>query len=127
MDSPITWLAIACGGAVGALLRFLTNNWVNQWFGKPFPYGVLAVNILGSFLIGLLMAYFMGKGMQSTAVARGLVIGVLGAFTTFSTFSLDTFLLLEQGRWLAASANVVANVVLCLLAVWLGMWLARFF
>ena len=127
MTTTATWFAIAIGGACGALLRFVTNSFVNNLMEKPFPYGVLTVNVLGSFLIGLFMAYFMEHDLHSTAIARGIVVGFLGAFTTFSTFSLDTLLLIEQGRWMLASLNIVSNVVLCLFAVWLGMWLARFF
>lgn len=89
---------ILIGGAVGALLRFLVANGVYQWLGRAFPYGTLAVNVIGSFLIGLLTLYFMEREMLASALSRGLIVGALGAFTTFSTFSLDTFDLIQQGR-----------------------------
>ncbi len=118
-------VGIMLGGAVGALLRFLTANRVHQWFGRSLPFGTLAVNVIGSFLIGVLYVYFIQRGLLDTPLARGLLIGVLGAFTTFSTFSLDTFYLLEQSEWLKGGLNVVLNVGVCLLAVWLGVLVAK--
>lgn len=116
---------IMLGGAIGALLRFLTANGVYQLFGRTLPYGTLAVNVLGSFLIGVLYVYFIQRSMLDTPLAKGLLVGVLGAFTTFSTFALDTFYLLEQGAVLKGVFNVVLNVGLCLLAVWLGVLAAK--
>ncbi len=116
---------IMLGGAVGALLRFLTANSIHQWFGRSLPFGTLAVNVIGSFLIGVLYVYFIQRGLLDTPLARGLLVGVLGAFTTFSTFSLDTFYLLEQGEWLKGGLNVVLNVGMCLVAVWLGVLTAK--
>ncbi|MEZ5447589.1 MAG: fluoride efflux transporter CrcB [Thiolinea sp.] len=120
-------MAIMLGGAIGALLRYLTSLGVHQLLGRHFPYGTLTVNVLGSFLIGMLALYFSRHGEMETPLARGLIVGVLGALTTFSTFSLDTFYLLEQGAWLKAALNVTLNVLLCLLAVWLGVLTARAF
>lgn len=120
-------LGIILGGAVGALLRYLTSNMVYQLAGRQLPYGTLSVNVLGSLLMGVLVVYFAQRTMLDTPLAKGLMVGVLGAFTTFSTFSLDTLYLLEQGDWAKAGANVVLNVVLCLLAVWLGVLVARSF
>ncbi|MEZ5452709.1 MAG: fluoride efflux transporter CrcB [Thiothrix sp.] len=116
---------ILIGGAVGALLRFLVANGVYQWLGRAFPYGTLAVNVIGSFLIGLLTLYFMEREMLASALSRGLIVGALGAFTTFSTFSLDTFDLIQQGRLWGAGLNIGLNVGLCLLAVWLGVLVGR--
>ncbi|MEZ5534348.1 MAG: fluoride efflux transporter CrcB [Thiolinea sp.] len=116
---------IMLGGAIGALLRFWTANGVHQLFGRSLPYGTLAVNVIGSFLIGILYVYFIQREMLDTPLARGLLVGVLGAFTTFSTFSLDTFYLIEQGAWLKGVINIVLNVGLCLLAVWLGVLSAK--
>lgn len=118
-------LGILVGGAVGALLRFLVANWVYQWLGRGFPYGTLVVNVIGSFLIGFLTLYLMQRGMLASVWGRGLIVGVLGAFTTFSTFSLDTFDLLATGRWWGAALNVCLSVGLCLLAVWAGIQAAR--
>lgn len=116
---------ILLGGAAGALLRFLVANGVYQWLGRSFPYGTLAVNVIGSFFIGLLTFYFMERELLTSALSRGLIVGVLGAFTTFSTFSLDTFDLIQEGRVLGAMLNAGLNVGLCLLAVWLGVLVGR--
>lgn len=116
---------ILLGGSLGALLRFLVANGVYQWLGRVFPYGTLVVNVIGSFFIGLLTFYFMEKELLTSALARGLIVGLLGAFTTFSTFSLDTFDLIQQGRLLGALLNAGLNVGLCVLAVWAGVLVAR--
>lgn len=118
---------ILLGGAFGAVLRFWVANGVYAWLGRNFPYGTLTVNVLGSFMIGLLTFYFMHRGLLDSVWSRGLIVGVLGAFTTFSTFSLDTFDLLQQGETLRAGLNISLNVGLCLLAVWLGVLTGRTF
>jgi len=118
-------ISIALGGALGALLRFGVSNAAYALLGRGFPYGTLLVNVVGSFLIGVFAYYFMQKGMMDTPLARGLLIGVLGAFTTFSTFSLDTLLLIENAAWGKAMLNVLLNVLLCVAAAWLGMLTMR--
>lgn len=118
-------ISIALGGALGALLRFGVSNAAYALLGRGFPYGTLLVNVVGSFLIGVFAYYFMQKGMMDTPLARGLLIGVLGAFTTFSTFSLDTLLLIENAEWGKAMLNVLLNVLLCVGAAWLGMLTMR--
>lgn len=117
----LTYLAVAIGGATGACLRYGVNELVMNVLGKSFPFGTLLVNILGSFVLGWLYALF-SSGVLAVSPWRALVaIGLIGAFTTFSTFSLDTVLLLEQGDWLKAIANVFLNVLLCLTLAWLGL------
>ncbi|MDR6982980.1 CrcB protein [Rheinheimera pacifica] len=117
----LTYLAVAIGGAVGACLRFGVNELAMNVLGKSFPFGTLLVNILGSFVLGWLYALF-SSGVLAVSPWRALIaIGLIGAFTTFSTFSLDTVLLLEQGDWLKAIANVLLNVLLCLTLAWLGL------
>ncbi|QLQ31152.1 MAG: fluoride efflux transporter CrcB [Candidatus Thiothrix singaporensis] len=116
---------ILLGGAIGALLRFLVANGVYQWLGRSFPFGTLAVNVVGSFFIGLLTIYFVERELLTSVLSRGLIVGMLGAFTTFSTFSLDTFDLLQEGRLWGAVLNAGLNVGLCLLAVWLGVQAGR--
>lgn len=118
-------ISIAVGGALGALLRFSVSNATYALLGRGFPYGTLLVNVLGSFLIGVFAYYFLQKGMMETPLARGLIVGVLGAFTTFSTFSLDTLLLIENAAWGKAMLNMLLNVGLCVLAAWLGMLTMR--
>lgn len=117
----MTYLAVAIGGAGGACLRYACNELALNVFGKSFPFGTLLVNILGSFVLGLLYALF-SSGVLAVSPWRALItIGLIGAFTTFSTFSLDTVLLLQQGDWQKAIANVFLNVLLCLTLAWLGL------
>lgn len=118
-------LAIAAGGAAGALLRYWVSLAVYGWVGRDFPYGTLAVNVLGSFVMGmmfvLLIERISGDGLWRAAI----LIGLLGAFTTFSTFSIETLNLVEAGAWFKAAVNVLASVVLCLAGGWLGLVLGR--
>jgi|TARA_R110000787_G_scaffold180137_2_gene292242 CrcB protein len=117
--------AIAVGGAVGAILRFAMSNGVYKLFGRDFPYGTLAVNVLGSLLIGVLFILLIEKLAVAAEWRAGLLVGLLGAFTTFSTFSLETFTLMENGAFIKAGLNVFLSVVLCLAATWLGISLGR--
>lgn len=118
-------ISIVIGGAIGALLRFGVSNAAYALLGRGFPYGTLLVNVVGSFLMGVFAYYFMQKEIMDTPLARGLLVGVLGAFTTFSTFSLDTLLLIENAVWGKALLNVLMNVLLCVGAAWLGMLTVR--
>ena len=118
-------LAIAGGGALGAVLRYGVSNSVYRLLGRDFPYGTLAVNILGSLLMGFLFVLFVERMMVSAEWRLGLLVGLLGAFTTFSTFSLETLALFEAGAPLKALLNIMASVVLCLVATWLGMIFGR--
>jgi CrcB protein len=114
--------AVALGGSCGAVLRFLVANGINQWLGKGFPYGTLTVNIIGSFLLGLLTeALILNRVAFSMEYRAAILVGFIGAFTTFSTFSLDTVYLLQQGNSGKALLNVLVSVGVCLLAVWLGL------
>jgi len=118
-------LAIAVGGAVGAVARFAVVRSAHSIWGADFPWGVLIANTLGSFLVGLLSVLLVFKLDLPAELRAGILVGVLGAFTTFSTFSLDTLLLIEQGVLIKAAGNVLINVSLCLLFVWAGVLLAR--
>ena len=117
--------AIAVGGAVGAIMRFAMSNGVYKLFGRDFPYGTLAVNVLGSLFIGVLFILLIEKLAVAAEWRAGLLVGLLGAFTTFSTFSLETFTLMENGAFIKAGLNVFLSVVLCLAATWLGISLGR--
>lgn len=118
-------LAIAMGGALGAVLRYLVSTGTYGWLGRGFPYGTLVVNVLGSLAIGLLSELFLQRMLVSPETRAALLVGLLGAFTTFSTFSLETINLLEQGSVLKAASNVVFSVLFCLLATWFGLLIGR--
>jgi len=118
-------LAIATGGALGALLRYWTSLAVHSKLGAGFPYGTLTVNVVGSLLMGFLYIWFVDRLAMGPAVRGFLFIGVLGAFTTFSTFSLETLNLIESGQPGKAMLNVVISVVVCVTAAGLGVLAAR--
>ena len=118
-------LAVALGGAAGALARHGVSNAVAAAFGTRFPLGTLVVNVAGSFAMGWLFALFIGRVDLPPELRLLLTTGLLGAFTTFSTFSVETLVLLQSGRWLAAAANAALSVALCLGAAWLGTLLVR--
>lgn len=119
-------IAIAFGGALGAVLRFLVSSGIYQWLGRGFPYGTLAVNVLGSFLIGLLTeVLILQKVAISLEYRSAILIGLFGSFTTFSTFSLETVVLIEQGNLNKAFLNVLISVSLCIFAVWIGLMVGR--
>lgn len=122
---PVKLAIIAAGGALGAVLRFATANGVHAILGRDFPYGTLAVNVLGSFCIGLGYILLMERMSASPEIRAFILIGFLGAFTTFSTFSLETFTLIESGEVIKAGVNVVVSVLLCLFVTWLGIIIAR--
>jgi len=118
-------MAIAAGGALGALLRYWMSTGVYSLVGRDFPYGTLAVNVLGSLVMGVLYVLLIER-LAETAVLRAfLLIGLLGAFTTFSTFSIETFNLMEQGEYVKVIVNVVASVFTCIAATWLGVVAGR--
>ena len=119
-------IAVALGGAFGAVLRFLVANGVYQWLGRGFPYGTLTVNVIGSFLIGLMTeALILQRIAITTEYRAAILIGMFGSFTTFSTFSLETLYLIEQGSLFKASLNVLISVCACIFAVWIGLLLGR--
>ena len=118
-------LAIAAGGAIGAVLRFLVSNGVYAVLGRNFPYGTLTVNVAGSLLMGFLMVLFLERLSLGPEWRAAILVGLLGAFTTFSTFSMETVTLLEHGRAGAALANMLLSVGLCVAATWWGLLLGR--
>jgi CrcB protein len=130
-----TTLAIAIGGAAGALFRYWMSNGVNALLGQnsthgtlalnAFPYGTLAVNILGSLLMGVLYVFFLERMTVGPEVRAAILIGVLGAFTTFSTFSIETFNLIEQANYMKAVMNMLISVLACVAAAWLGVAFGR--
>jgi len=118
--------AVALGGAIGSVLRYLASSGVYLWLGRGFPYGTLTVNLIGSFLIGLMTEALILQRLSIALEYRtAILVGVMGGFTTFSSFSLETFYLLEQGQIGKAGLNVVVSVLGCLLAVWAGLALGK--
>lgn len=120
-----TVLYIALFGALGCLTRYYLSGWVYALLGRVFPIGTFAVNIVGAFCIGLIMEFSMRSTLISPSLRTGLTIGFLGGLTTFSTFSYETFRLLEDGEFLIASANVLLSVLVCLAFTWLGIIVAK--
>ena len=118
-------LQVALGGAIGAVLRYLTNVGAKQVFGPGYPYGTLIVNIVGSFLIGVLVVVLARKG--GNPLAPFLITGVLGGFTTFSAFSLDTLTIWERGEPVSAFIYVAVSVLVSLAAIVAGLSVARSF
>jgi fluoride exporter len=116
---------IALFGALGCLTRYFLSGWVYKAFGSGFPSGTLAVNIVGAFCIGLIMEFSMRSTLVPPSLRIGLTIGFLGGLTTFSTFSYETFRLLEEGELLIAGVNVLLSVAICLVFTWLGIVAAR--
>ena len=119
-------IAIALGGGCGAVVRFLISSGLYQWLGRGLPYGTLVVNVIGSFLIGLLTeALILQRLSFSLEYRAAILVGFIGAFTTFSTFSLETIYLIEEGSLAKAALNIVVSVFGCLFAVWIGLLFGR--
>ncbi|MEJ1295875.1 MAG: fluoride efflux transporter CrcB [Candidatus Sedimenticola sp. (ex Thyasira tokunagai)] len=118
-------LFIAAGGAAGALMRFWVSNGVYVLLGRGFPYGTLAVNVLGSLVMGFLFTLFLERMTVSPEMRGALLIGFLGAFTTFSTFSIETLNLIEQAEYMKAGLNMVISVIACIAACWVGLLIGR--
>lgn len=121
----MTLLLIAVAGALGAVARYALSGWTYGLVGTSFPYGTLAVNMLGCFLLGAVQQIGEITDLITEQMRFAIAVGFLGALTTFSTFGYETLLQLENGNWPAAFGNVTAHLVVGLLAVWAGMTLAR--
>lgn len=115
------WLAIAFGGALGAVARFTLSHQTYIWLGRDFAWGTLAVNLIGSFMIGLLTILLINKFAVSAEWRAFLIVGFLGSFTTFSTFSFETMQYIQIGELNKAMLNIAVSVVGCLIAVWIGL------
>ena len=121
----MSYLSVALGGALGAMLRYGLSGWLHSATGWLFPIGTLAVNILGSFIIGLVLELSAGRYLFSPEARLLLTTGFCGGLTTFSTFSYETVALLEEQQWGPAAGNVLLNVAVCFIAAYLGAALAR--
>ncbi len=118
-----TLIQVAAGGALGASARYLTGVGAVRLLGLGFPWGTLTVNVVGSFLMGVLIVALAERG--GMRFAPFLTVGILGGFTTFSAFSLDAVTLFERGQVSAAAGYVAASVILSITALFLGLWIAR--
>lgn len=121
--SPLIF--VATGGAFGAVLRYLLVTKLAQVLDKPFPFGTLAVNILGSLLIGICYVLIVERMALPPHSRELVIVGFLGALTTFSSFSIEVINLLQQGHWPQAGLYVFGSVICCLLACYAGLWLTR--
>jgi CrcB protein len=122
------YLLVGVGGALGSVARAGMTDLVTRWMGNQFPFGTVVVNVMGAILMGLLAGYGEtepGRLIFSPGARTFLMIGVLGGYTTFSSFSLQTFLLMEQGNWIGAFLNVFLSVLLCVGGIWLGFSVIR--
>jgi CrcB protein len=117
--------AVAIGGAAGAVMRWLMASGVQRMVGGAFPWGTFAVNALGSFLLGFLFVWLIERSTASELLRLAITVGFMGAFTTFSTYSLESVRLLQEGAFSLAFGNIAGQVVVCLLLTWLGVQLAR--
>lgn len=118
-------LAIAAGGAFGSVMRYLVSTGVYAIAGRGFPYGTFAVNVVGSLAMGLLFVLMIERLDVNGLWRMAILVGFLGAFTTFSTFSIETLNLMQDGEFMKAMANILLSVALCVGATWLGMRLGH--
>ncbi len=119
------FLIIGIGGFTGAITRYLVALWIGQRWGRGFPLGTFVINVSGSFVIGLLMTLMTERIIENPQWRLFLVVGFLGAYTTFSTFEYETGALLKDGEWMYAGLNVVGSVVVGFMALKLGEMLAK--
>lgn len=122
MRTAVT-IALFCAG--GGLARYYLSGWIYSLLGRGFPWGTLLVNVIGAYFIGLIMELGQSSTLIPDVMRIGLTVGLLGGLTTFSTFSHETFKLLEDGQLLLAFVNVLASVAVCLFFTWLGIVTAR--
>lgn len=118
-------LLIALGGALGSVMRYGVSRLTQPLGGGDFPAGTLTVNLTGAFGVGLLVTYLLERSTISAELRVAATVGLLGVYTTFSTFALETVELIDAGEWFYAAANILGSVVVALFAVWLGQTLAR--
>ncbi|WP_437626604.1 fluoride efflux transporter CrcB [Sorangium sp. So ce1151] len=119
------WFWIGLGGAAGTLARYGLSTWCQQRFGAAFPYGTLAVNVIGSFLLGVILQIAASTELLSPTLRLGLSTGVMGGFTTYSSFNYETIKLFEEGAWWVGALNVLITVAGCMIAGVLGIVVAR--
>jgi CrcB protein len=118
-------LAVATGGAIGAVARYLASGWIEHPAGLSFPWGTLGVNVIGAFLLGAMAEIMALVWSPDPALRAFITVGLLGAFTTFSAFSLELVLMIQRGDWAVAGGYAVASVVLCVGALFAALSLFR--
>ncbi len=118
-------VVIMFGGAFGALARYMLTLKVAEKFGTNYPYGTLSINIIGSFAMGLLAILLVERFALDPLLKLGILVGFLGAFTTFSSFSIETLSLFEQGQQLKALGYILSSVIFSVFAVWMGVLLGK--
>jgi CrcB protein len=125
-DAMVAYIWVALGGALGTTARYWLSGVVARSFGETFPWGTLIINVTGSFVIGFFGALTGpdGRLFVGSTARQFVMIGMCGGYTTFSSFSLQTLNLMNDGEWLRAGANIGMSVVLCMIAVWAGVILA---
>ena len=105
--------SVACGGALGAVARYLLSNYLQAAVGNSFPWGTLTVNVLGCAILGFLLTALLNFWSPTQEIRTFLTVGMMGAFTTFSAFSLEVVLMIERAQWILAGTYIIASVVLC--------------
>jgi fluoride exporter len=123
----VRYLVISLGGILGANARYLLSSWIVVRYGTSFPYGTLVINVSGSFIIGFFLVLATERFVVHPYWQLFFAVGFLGAYTTFSAFSVETIILMQSGAWWLGLANILGSVVLGLVAVLTGMALARLF
>jgi fluoride exporter len=125
----VTYLWVALGGALGSVARYWMTNAVAALTGPRFPWGTIAINVIGSFIIGFVafLTTPIGRVSISFDIRAFILVGICGGYTTFSAFSLQTLELMRNGHWLEAGGNILLSVVACVLAVWAGYALGTLF
>jgi CrcB protein len=121
----VTLVLVGAGGFFGAISRYLVDGWVSATTGGGFPWGTLVVNVSGSFVLGLLFAASVERGVLPAEIRAPVLVGFIGAYTTFSTLTLETWRLVEAGSYLIAVANIAGSLVLGLAAVVAGLLIGR--
>lgn len=124
--NPAALINVALGGALGSLARYLVGIYAGRWLGTAFPWGTLFINVTGSFLIGVFAESFALRWDAAQSTRVFLVVGICGGYTTFSTFSLDVVTLLNRGELIAATAYMLASVVLSVAALYAALHMMRF-
>tara|TARA_B100000902_G_C26920092_1_gene721245 strand:- start:147 stop:518 length:372 start_codon:yes stop_codon:yes gene_type:complete len=121
----MSWLAVAIGGALGSVARYALSTWIFDITSSKFPYATLTINVVGSFVMGILFVFIVERAALPTEMRSLLMIGFIGAFTTFSAFSLDALGLWQNGYVIMSLIYVFATVILCLVAISSAIWLTR--